>query len=70
MLNLESIALEVLILNEFCLWITVRFMQRSRKRVLPHWIRLYQPPLSEEYGDVPSKGAALKTRLGGYFTKV
>ena len=33
------------ILNEFCLRITLRCMQRSRKRVLPHWIRLYLPPL-------------------------
>ena len=31
--------------NEFCLWITVRRMQRSRKSVLPHWIRVYLPPL-------------------------
>ena len=31
--------------NEFCLWITVRCMQRLRKSVLPHWIRLYRPPL-------------------------
>ena len=31
--------------NEFCLWITVRCMQRSHKSVLPHWIRLYRPPL-------------------------
>ena len=34
------------ILNEFCLWITIRCMQRSRKWVLPHWIRLYLPPLN------------------------
>ena len=32
--------------NEFCLWITVRCMQRSGKSVLPHWIRLYLPPLN------------------------
>ena len=29
-----------------CLWITVHCMQQSRKSVLPHWIRLYLPPLS------------------------
>ena len=33
------------ILNKFCLWITVSCMQRSRKWVLPHWIWLYLPPL-------------------------
>ena len=34
------------ILNEFCLWIIVCCMQRSRNWVLPHWIRLYQSPLT------------------------
>ena len=37
--------LEVM-LNEFCLWITVRCIQRSSKWVLPHWILLYLPPLA------------------------
>ena len=35
------------ILNEFCSWITVRCIQRSRKWVLPNWIRLYLPPLQK-----------------------
>ena len=41
-------ALEV-ILNEFCLWITIRCMQRLRKWVLPNWIRLNLPPLNFEF---------------------
>ena len=46
------------ILNEFCLWITVCCMQRSRKWVLPHWIRLYLPPLQQ-----PSLSSALHWRI-------
>ena len=49
--NLKSVQIQLwtpleVILNEFCLWITVRCMQRSRKWVFPHWIRLYLPSLT------------------------
>ena len=43
------------ILNEFCFWITVRCMQRSRKWVLPHWIQLYLPPLYKIVSTCKSK---------------
>ena len=48
------------ILNEFCLWITVHCMQRSRKWLLPHWIRLYLPPVVMMSGNYSTTTFILK----------